>query len=94
MFPEVHTRRSVVKKWHINLYFSDILMRAERKSTSHLVNLVNIASGRSTMKRFLCYHVNFCILHTMMPFHADFPNNVIPHNIQIRIPVHRNTYTL
>ena len=32
------------------------------------------------------------IVHSMKQFHADFPNNVTPHNIQIRIPVYRNTY--
>ena len=79
----------------INLHLSDILMRAVLKSTSHLVSLVNIASGRSMIKSFICYQVNFGILHfivhSMMPFDAGFPNNIIPHNIQIRIPVYRNT---
>ena len=65
------------------LQLSNILMRAVLKSTSHLVNLVNIATGRSTIK--LCYEVNsgalHFIVHSMMPFHAGFPNNIIPQNI-------------
>ena len=72
-------------------------MRAERKSPSHLVNLINIASGRSTMKIYsyvarLIPGFLHCCVHSMVPFHAGFPNNVIPHNIQIRILVQRNTY--
>ena len=41
----------------INLHLSDILMRAEQKSKSHLVSLVNTASRRSTIKLFICYQV-------------------------------------
>ena len=76
-------------------------MRAERKSTSHLANLVNIASGRSTIKLFICYQINYRVLHfalpmvlCMMPFHAGFPNNVIPHNIHIVLDESRCIGTL
>ena len=51
----------------IDLRFSDILMRAERKSISHLVSLVNIASGRFTIKLFICYQVNSRVLHFTLP---------------------------
>ena len=51
----------------INLHFLDILMKAQRKSTSHLVNLVNIASGRSTIKLFIRCQVNARVLHFAFP---------------------------
>ena len=43
----LHTQE-LENEMFINLhFFSDILMRAEQMSTSHLVNLVNIASRHS-----------------------------------------------